>query len=181
MNFSQIVVSYFNFVEKDVFKSKFLIGLISLSTSFSLGLIFQFGISYFYGLVLCAAYFYLMYFLINKMSSDKKKLKSIDATKVELKISKYTHLLDKDLVESYQVERIKRADCTDIELIMVDDFDESHYLTPSGSYVRPNKSVYYLKKRLNVNYFIIPFAYIVLFSMNLIFNTFGFAYFVALF
>ncbi len=179
MNVAQIVTSYFKFIEKDVFKAGFLIILISLSTLLSLVMLVKFEMSVYFYLFLCTSYIYLMFILIKRLNLANEKLKSFDAKEIESKIINYTHLLDEKIVEAYQVESIKRTDCEDIELIVAEDFDVSNFVTQAGSYIRPSKSVYYLKKRLRVHYFITPVAYIVLGSMNLIFNVFSISYFLA--
>lgn len=181
MNVSQVVVGYFEFVKKDLFKTKLLLFLLTLTTVISLGLIINFNMSVGFYLFLCSSYVYLVFIMLKKLNSEKEKLKSLDGSVMEAKLSNYAHLLDEKVSNAYEVGSIKRADCQDIELIVADDFDESNFISSSGSYIRPNKSLYYLKKRFNYQYFLVPLAYITLCSINLIFNAFGLGFLVGYF
>lgn len=181
MNVSQVVVGYFEFVKKDLFKTELLLLLFTLSTVISLGLIITFSMSVGFYLFLCSSYVYLAFIMLKKLNTEKEKLKSLDESVMEAKLSNYAHLLDKKVSDAYVVDSLKRADSQDIELIVADDFDESNFITSSGSYIRPNKSLYYLKKRFNCHYFLVPLAYIILGSMNLIFNTFGLGFLIGYF
>lgn len=179
MNVSQVVSSYFKFIERDLFKAGLLIFLISISTLLSLAMLVKFEMSVYFYVFLSTSYMYLMYMLVKRLNLASKKLKSFNCEVIESKIAHYTHLLDEKVVEAYQLDSIKRTDSEDIDLIIAEDFDESNFVTSAGSYIRPSKSVYYLKKRLSFHYFLLPFSYITLISMNLILNLFGFSLFVA--
>lgn len=176
MNSSEVVLGYMRFLEKDVFKVKAAIIVFVLSTLVSLIVLMKSGFSYVFYIALLVPFIYIIMVLYKKLVLVSNKYSETDYELIEKRIADNLCLLNKSVVESESDVVISRDDCIDIEIIIDDGFNEVDYISKDGSYVRPHRSIAYLKKRLGLAYFLNPLAYLLLVSMNIVYNAFALTY-----